>query len=88
MGEYAVHIYIDKYMGKPSREVLTPLLRLSGPTQSGLIGPLLYSPFRISPVCFGGILAAHLYVGASPDFLVLQTDLHVPAQTLEPFSAE
>ena len=37
-------------MGKPSREVLTPLLRLSGPTQSGLIGPLLYNPFRLS--CF------------------------------------
>ena len=42
------HIYIDKYMGKPLREVLTPLPGLSGPTQSGLIGPLLYNPFRLT----------------------------------------
>ena len=34
-----LHIYIDKYMGKPSRWVLTPTLRLGGPAQSGPIGP-------------------------------------------------
>ena len=63
-----LHIYIDKYMGKPSREVLTPLLRLGGPAQSGPIGPPLYNPLvgflQFSWGYFGGAPVR----GASPSF--------------------